>query len=265
MKMNKYWRIVWEMVEQSDVVLEVVDARFPSICRSNRLEKHVIELDKTNLIIALNKVDIVPRDYINKWIKWFHNHENIVSIGISAKKRIGTSKIRELILRNSHRKKANVAVVGLPNTGKSSLINALSGRKATRVAPISGHTKGKQKINVSNSITMFDTPGVIPIKLPEKHKYLLGLIPISKLKDPIYVSDILIDQFESIMPELIYNYYGISVDRDNYLSNIAKKFNFLGKGGSPDEKSAAIKIIKDHINGVIPIYENINNPLRYLK
>ena len=126
-KMNKYWAVVWEMIEESDVVLEVVDARFPSICRSNRLEKMVNEMETSNLLIALNKSDLVPRKYVKKWIQWLDETEGIKAVEVSATKRMGTSRIREVILRQSRKKTARVAVVGLPNTGKSSLINALSG------------------------------------------------------------------------------------------------------------------------------------------
>lgn len=263
MIMGKYWRIVWEMIEGSDVVLEVVDARFPSICRSNRLEKSVMEMEKKSLLIALNKSDLVPRKHTDSWIKWLRENEGITAVPVSATKRLGTSIIRETILRSSRRKKAIVAVVGLPNTGKSSLINSLSGRKAASVAPISGHTKGKQTIKISRSITMYDTPGVIPVKLPRKHKTLLGLIPITKIKDPIWAALSLYDELTNLAPGVLQEHYDIQSSQSDFLEKLAIKHNKVMKGGVPDEKFAAIILLKDHIRGKIPIYENVKSPLRY--
>ncbi|MCY3411368.1 MAG: 50S ribosome-binding GTPase [Candidatus Heimdallarchaeota archaeon] len=262
MKMDKYWKIVWDMVDESDVVLEVVDARYPSICRSNRLEKRIMGMEKCNLLIALNKADLVPPEHLNEWINWLNDHENIKAIGVSATKRLSTSRLRAMILKQSRRKKANVAVVGLPNTGKSSLINALSGRKAASVAPISGHTKGQQKVNVSNSITMFDTPGIIPVRLPEMHKHLLGVIPITKLKDPIGAAYNLYLQFNEMKPGALASHYDVDNDQLLFFENLAIKMNKLKKGGLPDERAAAIELLRDHIRGRIPIFEDINNPLR---
>lgn len=261
--MNKYWSIVWAMIDQSDVALEVVDARFPSICRSNRLEERVKEMDNCNLLVAINKADLVPKKHLDATIEWFKRDEDIHAIGVSATQRLGTSRIFKEILRASKRKKANVAVVGFPNTGKSSLINRLRGKKAASTAPVAGHTRGHQKINVSNSITMFDTPGILPVKLPMKHQYLLGVIRITKLKDPIDVVYQLIDQFEAISPNLIYDHYNLDRNYDDLLDNLAIKKNRVRKGGEPDIHEAAIIFLRDHVRGDIPILEDISNPLRY--
>lgn len=264
MKMARYWKIVWDMVEESDVCLEVVDARYPSICRSNRLENKIKKMKNCNLLIALNKADLVPRKHTDQWIKWLDKHEGIKAVSVSATERLGTSRLRKVILMQSRRKKAKVTVAGLPNTGKSTLINSLSGRKAASTAPIAGHTKGKQIINVSKSIQMFDTPGVIPIKLPEQHKHLLGVIPVTKMKDPIGAGYVLYKQFNIIAPGVLAKHYGIEDDINSLFENMAIKMNKLIKGGLPNEEAAAREMIRDHIRGRIPIFEDFNNPLRYL-
>ena len=69
--LSTYWAMVWRMVDLSDVVVQVVDARFPSICRSNQLEKKLADLEDTGLLIALNKSDLIPKELLDKWIKWF--------------------------------------------------------------------------------------------------------------------------------------------------------------------------------------------------
>ncbi len=264
MRMDRYWAIVWSMIDQSDVTLEVVDARFPSICRSNRLEQRVQEMESCNLLVALNKSDLIPKETLNEWIKWLKEEDGIRAVGVSATQRLGTSRMHKEILRSSPRKIANVAVVGLPNTGKSSLINRLKGKKSAPTAPIAGHTRGQQIVKVSNSIRMFDTPGVIPVKIPEKHKYLMGVIPITKLKDPIEVCEILLDLFEEISPGAISKYYGFSYDVETFFEKLALEKNKLRKGGLPDERAAAIIFLRDHNRGRIPIHEKIGSPLRYI-
>jgi ribosome biogenesis GTPase A len=263
--MDRYWAIVWSMIDSSDVVLEVIDARFPSICRSNRLENKVSELPSTNLLIAINKADLVPRSHLEQWITWLREEEGLHAVGVSATQRLGTSRLQREILRASPRKKVKVAVVGLPNTGKSSLINRLRGRKAAPTAPIAGHTKGQQIVRVSNSITMLDTPGVIPVKLPKKHQYLMGLIPITKIKDPVEVGEDLITIFNELSPGVVAEHYGIQSVGELFFEELALKKNKLRKGGLPDERAAAVMFLRDHIRGNIPILENINSPLRFAK
>ena len=77
--MNTYWGILWKMVDMADIVVQVVDARFPSICRSNRLEDKVREMENKNLLVVLNKTDLISREKLNQWIKWFADSEGIKS------------------------------------------------------------------------------------------------------------------------------------------------------------------------------------------
>ena len=261
--MNAYWGILWKMVDRADVVVEVVDARFPSICRSNRLEQRVAEMPNKGLLVALNKTDLIPKELLDKWLVWFREHEGLRATGVSAQQRLGTSRIRQEILKLTNRDSATVAIVGFPNTGKSSLINVLKGRKSAPTAPVAGHTKSYQKVKISRSLMMYDTPGVIPFKLPEKHLYLLGAISLTKVKDPMGVAYLLYDQYEELAPGRIAEYYGIDTVVYDFLEDLAKAKNRLIAGGEPDLRMAALMFLKDHLRGEIPIYEDINNPLRY--
>jgi len=260
---NTYWGIVWKMVDRADVVVEVVDARFPSICRSNRLEQKVKEMNDTKLLVALNKSDLIPRKLLNRWIDWFYQHEELRATGVSAKERLGTSRIRQEILKLTNKDSAVVAIVGFPNTGKSSLINTLKGRKSAPTAPVAGHTKAMQKIKVSRNLMMYDTPGVIPIQLPKKHQYLLGVMSLTKVKDPMGVAYLLYDVYEEMAPGKIAEYYGIDTVVYDFLEDLAIAKNRLISGGEPDIRTAALMFLKDHLRAEIPIYEEVDNPLRY--
>lgn len=259
--MNKFWGIVYKMIDNSDVVLEVVDARFPSICRSNQLEKYVEAHGQTNLVIALNKADLVPREHSNAWVEWLRN-KGFDAVAVSAKERLGTRKLRTTILMASRRKTALAAVVGMPNTGKSSLINTLRGKAAAAVAPIPGKTRGEQKVKVSNSIRVFDTPGVIPIRLPEEHKILMGLTPITSIKEPDLAALTLYNLSMELAPGVIADFYGIDPDPEHLLENIAVVRNRLVKGGEPDITEASRILLRDHLAGKFVIMESVDKPLR---
>lgn len=261
--LSAYWAMVWRMVDLADVVVQVVDARFPSICRSNQLEKKLADMDDTGLLIALNKSDLIPKPLLDKWIKWFATHENLKAVGVSAKKRLGTSRIRRDILMQTSKKQATVAIVGFPNTGKSSLINTLKGKKSAPTAPVAGHTKALQKIKISRSLMVYDTPGVIPMKLITKHRHLLGLMSLTKIKDPIGVAYSLYEQYEALNAGAIAEYYNMETVIYDFLEDFAIANNRVIRGGEPDVRTAAVMFLKDHMRGEIPIYEDINNPLRF--
>ena len=261
--MNTYWGILWKMVDMADVVVQVVDARFPSICRSNRLEDKVREMENKNLLVVLNKTDLISREKLNQWIKWFAESEGLKAVGVSAKERLGTSRIRQEILKLTNKDEATVAIVGFPNTGKSSLINVLKGRKSAPTAPVAGHTKTYQKVKVSRRLMMYDTPGVIPIQLPKKHQYLLGIMSLTKIKDPMGVAYDLYEQYEDLAPGKIREFYNIDTVIYDFLDDLAIAKNRLQKGGKPDKRTSALLFLNDHLKNAIPIFENVNSPLRY--
>jgi ribosome biogenesis GTPase A len=155
-----------------------------------------------------------------------------------------------------------VAVVGLPNTGKSSLINTLSGRAAAGVAPIPGKTRGEQKVKVSNSIRMFDTPGVIPVQLPEKHNILLGLTPITQIDDVEWAAGVLYEQSMELNPGLVASYYNVPENPKTFLDLLAESRKFLLKGGTPDTVAAARLFLADHVRAKFVIHEQVERPLR---
>ena len=164
---NKHRRafpfLAQEVIRISDVILQVLDARFLEETRNPELEKMVKDMGKI-LVNVLNKVDLVDLRELR---------ENQILVGLepyvlfSSSKRIGLGKLRERIKISVKKfigkhNKAHVGVIGYPNTGKSSLINSLSGRSKSGTAAEAGFTKGIQKIRFSKDILILDTPGVIP-------------------------------------------------------------------------------------------------------
>src|SRR3989338_8776405 len=133
--MKNFWGIVNHVVKQADIILLVLDARFPEQTDNPELIEKAGEKD---IIYVLNKADLVERKTLEHLKKKYPN-----CIYISSKEHQGTTMLLHKILEIAQGQKVSVGVVGYPNTGKSSVINALKGRKSASTSPHSGHTKTK--------------------------------------------------------------------------------------------------------------------------
>lgn len=239
-----FWVITKKIIRNADLVLEVLDARFPEITRIPRLE----EMAGEKLIFVINKIDMVSRDTLDKIKTEFKDSRYIL---VSSKNSNGIGKLIRLI-----RHKGNTAVIGYPNTGKSTLINRLSSGGRANTSPESGFTKGKQLIAGKQGIVLIDTPGVVPFE--DRNELQLGLvsgISPSKLKDPDIVATKLIDIFKNNNPLEFARYYGVDMYLDSYdiLLEIGKKRCMLIKKGEIDERRASISILEDWHNGKIKL------------
>jgi ribosome biogenesis GTPase A len=226
----------------------VLDARMINGTRNAEIEKKIQHLGKP-LIYVLNKSDLVDEHTIMQYKRAIPN-----SVFLSAKLHQGTNKLREKIMMAAARIKkehVKVGVLGYPNVGKSSVINALKGRAAAKTSSISGHTKSLQKVR-TGKIMLLDTPGVIPYKENDNLKHnMIGTIDYSKEKDP----DVVVMQLMHEFPGIIEKFYDIknSKDKESSLEAIAKKKSMLRKGSELDTRRAATMILKDWQAGKIRI------------
>lgn len=253
------WKIVWDVIGKSDVILEIVDSRFPSKCRSFNIEKQIIENPSKTLIIVLNKSDLIPKEIGEKWVRFFYDR-GIPAALVSAQERLGTSRLRKLIMRYAPKKRTGddiiIGVVGLPNTGKSSLINIFKGRSSAPTAPVPGHTKAMQLLRIGSKLLIYDTPGVVPSAIPFTDQLLLGIVRPEKLDDPVKAALILGTMIERIRKGVLKEHYGIDFNNsEEFFEKLAIKRNRLRKGGEPDVETIARQFLMDHIKGKIRIFE----------
>ncbi|AWR97597.1 GTPase RsgA [Acidianus sulfidivorans JP7] len=247
---------VLKVIKKSDVVLEVLDSREPDLTRSPKIENYVKKLNK-GLILVLNKGDLVPRDVVEKWTKYFIK-QDLTTVYISATNHMGTRILRHYIREKLKGNEGVVCFVGYPKTGKSSIINALKGKHSatTSAHPMSyGYTKTIQKFRIDTKIYAWDTPGVIPPDGSELERIIRGY-PVEKLDDPVRAALILISriiQFDK--NSLISAYKTDFTDGIDLLKKIAiKRGWFYKKDKEPLIEEAARQLIRDYHDGKITYF-----------
>lgn len=243
-----YWFVVRNIIKKADIVLEVLDARFPELTRIKGMEKYA-SLCKKPLILVINKADIISDAAFENIKKQYQNYDFVVT---SSKLSKGINNLIIKIKSKIKNKNPKVAIIGYPNTGKSSLINRLSRGGRTPTSPESGYTKGLQLIKGKSDFMLFDTPGVVPYG--HRDEVRLGLvsgISPSKLKEPDMVAYELIGIFKELNPSALEKAYGVpvSLSPEDFLVKLGKKWNMLMKHGLIDERRAAIQLLNDWHKG----------------
>lgn len=223
--MAKTKRLLKEKMKQIDVVLELVDARVPF----SSMNPFVPELmDDTARVIVMNKADLVPKTELLIWQEAFLK-KGIASVGVDARHKKTAQIVTDLIqktvdpLRQKDEGKGidhrpiRVMIVGIPNVGKSTLINQLAGKKKLVVGDKPGVTKQTQFIRISKQLEIMDTPGILWPKFEDEdiaHKLAL----IGAIKDSILPIDNVviygIDFLKNGYTDRLEKQYGISVTDD---------------------------------------------------
>jgi ribosome biogenesis GTPase A len=258
---KEFPKIVQEVIDMTDIVIEVIDARFIEETRNEELENYILSLGK-KLIYVMNKADLID----------FRNFKSSLRpyVLVSTHERFGSVKLRNLLKQLSkkveHKKinrdnlnKTLIGVIGYPNTGKSTLINFLVGRPVAKTGNEAGFTKGLQKLSLTKELMILDSPGVIPAKeysMSDKNKMsrqtLLSARSSGKVKDPELSVQYLINDLPGVI-ERHYKLDGEYEDSELLLEELAIRSNFKKKGNKPDVERAARVILTDWQNGKIKI------------
>ncbi len=250
--MSKLWNIVIGVINTSDLIIEVVDARVPFETRSSKLENLCKKLGK-KVFIVLNKSDLVPKSFLLD-VKRKLKEEGFNVFFTSYVERTGVPFLKKAIYREIDKDEIKVSFVGYPNSGKSSLINLLTRRQSAKSSSQPGYTKGEQWIRLRKdkergSILLLDTPGVIPVE--EKYSILKGNIRVEKSDNLEYLVIEFLDLIlkkENNLSEV----YGIdSKNGGEFLEKLAEKFNLKRKKGVLDLERASRRIIADWNSGKI--------------
>lgn len=237
-----YWKTVDEVIGRSNIVLYTIDARFPRQSRNIDVDR-IIKRKEKKVIYVITKYDMIKgkRLELDGSMKPF--------CMVSARDFHGIGKLKGMIIslgKNMKIERPKVCVVGYPNIGKSSLINAIKGRGSAGISSEPGFTKGKQYVALKNFL-LIDTPGVIPRS--EKHdlKHLLISGVSGNSKEPDLAAIGLMEQ----LPGAVEKYFEVPVngDKEATLAEIAAKKSLLLKGGEPDIERAAKMILNLYQHG----------------
>lgn len=256
---KRIWNELHKVIDSSDVLLQVLDARDPMGTRSPYIEEFLRkEKPHKHLFFILNKVDLVPTWVTQRWVAILSASYPTIAFHASLTHPFGKGAVinllRQLGKLHIDKKQVSIGFIGYPNVGKSSVINALRSKKVCNVAPIAGETKVWQYITLMKRIFLIDCPGVVyPSAETDTEKVLKGVVRVELVTNPEdYISTVL----ERVRPEYIRKQYRIekwehSID---FLEQLAKRSGKLHKKGEADIGSVAKMVLNDWQRGKLPFY-----------
>lgn len=257
--MHKARKEMAEVMPQVDVIIEVIDARIPfssenPLVPSLRGDKPLIKL--------FNKADLADPEFTRIWIEKMEQESGVKAIAVSQEK---PEQIRALLplceslvpekLRSIH--PARAMIMGIPNVGKSTIINTLAGRTIAKTGNEAGITKSQQKIKLDNNILLTDTPGFLWPKLtPASCGYRLAITGAIKesVFDYVDIAFFAADYLFKTYPDALKNRYQLNELPDNnqeIIEAIGQKRGCAGKGGRVDLQKASSILINELRAGLL--------------
>lgn len=223
-----------ERIKIVDLVIELLDARIPLSSRNPLLFK--LSQNKKRLVV-LTKNDLADPKITEKWISHFKNEgfeaifadlnkdKDVKNIIKSAEK-LGEEKNNKLVAKGMKAQPIRAMIIGIPNVGKSTLINKIAKRNAASVQNKPGHTKAQQWIKVSDRFQLLDTPGILPSNYEDKN-VALNLALVGSINEEILPLDELAN-------------YSFNYLKENYKDNLYRRFDYLNLILSNDENFSLI-------------------------
>ena len=263
--MAKTKRLISENINKIDVVYEVIDARMPYSSKIKDIKEYI---NNKPVVLIMTKIDLCDIKETNKWIKYYENiGYKVVGIDLEHNpnlKKIITTTNEIMKEKNEKReekgmikRKTRVLVVGIPNCGKSTLINRLAGKKVAGTGNIPGFTKELSWIRVNDEVELLDTPGILWPKL-DQQTVALNLASLSAIKEeilPTYnVFCYIINTLYKYYPNILQERYGITELKEDMIENmdiIGRKRGCLLKGNEIDYDKVMNIVMNDIKSGII--------------
>ena len=256
---KRIYNELFKVIDSSDVLLQVVDVRDPMGTRSAYLENYLKkEKPFKHLVIILNKCDLVPVGVTKAWIRILSKEFPTMSFRASTTNPFGKGDLiglfRQFASLHKDKKQISIGIVGYPNVGKSSLINALKSKKVCEVAPIAGETKVWQYISLMKGIYLIDCPGVVhPQNETDTEIVLKNVVRIENIQEPESHIQELLNRVDT---DFIKKHYKLS-DWENstdFLEQLARRMGKLSKGGMPDTNTTSRMVLTDWLRGRLPYF-----------
>ncbi|MBC5667986.1 ribosome biogenesis GTPase YlqF [Eubacterium sp. BX4] len=260
--MTKAMRQMKEDIKLIDLVIGLLDARIPISSRNPDIDN--LGKNKARLVL-LNKSDLADEAQNNKWIQYFKD-KGIIALKINSKNKQGIKDINNAVLtvckekierdkrKGIKNRPVRAMVVGIPNVGKSTFINAYAGKNCAKTGNKPGVTKGKQWIRLGKNLELLDTPGVLWPKFDDQkiglHLAFIGSMNDNNL-DMAELAYQLIKEVSKTYPEAFLNRYGIVGDEDplQVMYQVAEVRGCKLKGNKPDLDKTSSMIMDDFRSG----------------
>ena len=262
--MNKALNEVENKVKLVDVIIELLDARAPISSINENLEKLIQNKKK---IIVLTKIDLADPEATKMWVDELKKkYDCILTLDLKnnsaeailskAVINLGKDKWAKEMAKGMKPQPIRTMIIGIPNVGKSSLINRLAKRKAAGVQNKPGYTRGEQWIKVNKDFLLLDTPGILPMSY-ENQKKAANLALIGAIREDILpneeLGERLLEYFRNQYPSALNERFGISTieDRIKVLNQIAGKRKLVDSVGQNDLVRAEALLLKEFKDGLL--------------
>jgi len=259
--MKKTRELIQENLKLVDLVVEVLDSRIPISSRNPIIGDLVASKPR---VVILNKADLADKDATKLWAEYFKKQGSYV-LALNSNQGDGVKQLLKLLesIRDKNnegrerKKPLRMMVVGIPNVGKSSLINRLTGKKAAKTGDKPGVTRGKQWLTLGTDMMLLDTPGILWPKF-EDPKVGLNLAFCGSIKDEIMdlasLGLELIASLSKVHPDLLMARYKITQIEETPLLTmeaIARKRGFILSGGRIDYDRTAKTVLDEFRSATI--------------
>ena len=262
--MNKALNEIENKVKLVDVIIELLDARAPLSSINENLEKAI---QNKKRLIVLTKIDLADTTATKEWVDFLkQKHDNVLTLDLKnngadailskAVIALGKDKWEKEMAKGMKPQPIRAMIIGIPNVGKSSLINRLAKRKAAGVQNKPGYTRGEQWIKVNKDFLLLDTPGILPMSYENQRK-AANLALIGAIREDILpnetLSELLLAYLKEQYPNALNERFGVDniSDRLTVLNQIAEKRKLVNNVGQNDLVRAESLLLKEFKDGLL--------------
>ncbi len=250
-----------DTMERTDVVIEVLDARLPE-ASCNPIVTELRLFRQRPCLKILNKADLADPAITKAWLQYYNAQKDVTAVALSCKKQSDVAKIPGLCEKLApHRgttiKQLRMMIMGIPNVGKSTLMNALLNKRVAKVGDEPAVTKNQQRLDLNERMTLIDTPGMMWPKIAYDSdgfmlaaSHAIGRNAVIDEEVASFLGDILLARY----PEMVaarYKFEIAGMDGPDLIEAIAKRRGYRLKGGAYDLEKAALAFLQDYRDGVI--------------
>jgi ribosome biogenesis GTPase A len=250
-----------ETMERADVVIEVLDARVPE-AGSNPMIKELRLHRQRPCLKILNKTDLADPVATKAWLDYYNSQKGVKAVALSCKKPGDVAKVPGLCLqlaphRGTPLKALRMMIMGIPNVGKSTLMNALLKRRVANVGDEPAVTKSQQSLALNDHMTLIDTPGMMWPKIAYDSdglmlaaSHAIGRNAVIDEEVATFLGDLLLERYPALLAAR-YKFDVAGLDGASLIEAIAKRRGFRIRGGDFDLEKAALTLLQEYRDGAL--------------